>query len=124
MHIFLWVLQVLLSLHTLMGAVWKLYNSTEVVPSLSAIPPVAWMTISVFEVFCAIGLILPAFNKRYWKFVPMSAIGIAAVMALYCVVHLASGEPDKSPIIYWSVVAIIAGFIAYGRTMFKRPFEN
>ena len=46
MNILLWVLQILLALHTAMGAVWKFSNSEQTVPSLKAIPHGAWLTLS------------------------------------------------------------------------------
>jgi hypothetical protein len=39
MNILLWILQILLALHTAMGAVWKFSHSAEqTMPSLKAIP--------------------------------------------------------------------------------------
>lgn len=39
MHILLWGLQILIAIHTAIGAVWKFSNSPEqTMPSLSAIP--------------------------------------------------------------------------------------
>lgn len=115
MNIFLWILQILLSLHTIMGAVWKFTNSTEVVPNLAAIPHGAWLALSVFELLCSLGLILPIFNKSLAKAAPLSAIGIGAVLLLYSAVHIASGTPDHSPLIYWGIVAVICAFIAFAR---------
>ena len=42
-NVVLWILQVLLALHTAMGAVWKFSNSEQTVPSLQAIPHGAWL---------------------------------------------------------------------------------
>lgn len=48
MNIGLWILQVLLALHTVMGSVWKFSNSEQTVPSLSAIPHGIWLAMSAF----------------------------------------------------------------------------
>ena len=43
MTISLWVLQIMLSLHTLMGALWKFSNSEQAVVSLKALPHGVWL---------------------------------------------------------------------------------
>jgi hypothetical protein len=122
MNILLWVLQVLLAVHTAIGAVWKFSNSAEqTMSSLGAIPNGAWLAMSVIELLCALGLILPAFNKSLGLLAPIAAILIAAEMLLFCVLHVSSGESNYGPMIYWLVVAAICAFIAYGRLVLK-PF--
>lgn len=119
MNILLWILQVLLALHTIMGALWKFSNTAEAVTSLKMIPQGAWMALSAFELLCALFLILPGFYKPVAKFLPLAALGIAAEMILFCGLHIASGEADKSPMIYWGIVAVFAAFITYGRKVLK-----
>ena len=63
MNITLWIVQVMLALHTVMGAVWKFANSEQTVGSLKAIPHSGWLALSVIELLCAVGLIVPLFNK-------------------------------------------------------------
>jgi hypothetical protein len=115
MNILLWILQILLALHTVIGAVWKFSNPEQSVPGLAMIPHGAWLALSVFEIICALALILPVFKKPLMKWAPLAAIGIAAEMLLFCVVHLSSGDSDYSHLIYWLVIAVICAFIAYGR---------
>jgi len=112
MNIFLWVLQGFLALHTVIGAAWKFSNT---VPSLSAIPQGAWQSLSVFEIICALFLIIPAFKKRLGFLAPIGALGIAAEMLLFTGLNLASGDQNRGEIVYWLVVAAICAFIAYGR---------
>jgi hypothetical protein len=123
MNIFLWVLQVLLAVHTAIGAVWKFSNSAEqTMPSLGAIPNGAWLAMSVIELLCALGLVLPpAFNKSLGLLAPIAAILIAAEMLLFGVLHISSGDSSYGPMIYWLVVAAICAFVAYGRLALK-PF--
>ncbi|MBL9038941.1 MAG: hypothetical protein JNG84_10530, partial [Archangium sp.] len=59
MNIFLWILQVLLALHTTMGAVWKFSNSEQTTPSLKAIPHAVWLGMSGIEILCSVALVLP-----------------------------------------------------------------
>ena len=121
MNILLWVLQILLALHTAIGAVWKFSNPAQTVPSLKAIPHGVWLAMSVFELLCSLALILPAFNKSLAILAPVAAACIAAEMLLFCGLHIYSGDPNYSPVIYWPVVAAICAFIAYGRFVLK-PF--
>jgi hypothetical protein len=121
MNILLWILQVLLALHTIMGAVWKFTNSEQTVPSLKAIPHVLWMAMIAVELICSLFLILPAFNRSLGEWAPRSALLIAAEMLFFCGVHLYSGTAPNGQLIYWLVVAAICGFIAYGRFVLK-PF--
>ncbi|MNL08272.1 hypothetical protein D3C87_1289870 [compost metagenome] len=115
MNILLWILQILLALHTAIGAVWKISNSDQAVPSLQMIPHSVWLALSVLEVLCALGLIIPVFNKRLAILAPIAAACIAAEMLIFSGLHLYSGDPNYQPMIYWLVVAVISAFVAYGR---------
>jgi len=115
MNILLWVLQVLLALHTVMGAVWKFSNSEQSVPSLGAIPRGIWLSLSGFEFLCALGLVAALASKSLGLLVPLAALGIAAEMFLFAGVHLSSGSSEHGQLIYWLVVAAVCAFIAYGR---------
>jgi len=122
MNILLWVLQILLALHTAMGAVWKFSHSAEqTMPSLKAIPRGVWRAMSVFEVLISLCLILPAFYKPLARLVPIAAVCVVVEMLLFCGLHIRSGDAKFGPMIYWLVVAAICAFIAYGRIAIK-PF--
>jgi hypothetical protein len=111
----LWVLQVLLALHTVMGALWKFSNSEQRVPSLQSMPHGVWLSLSGLELLCGASLLLPAFYKRLGVLAPIAAIVIAAEMLLYCGLHLSSGMTNHAEMVYWLVVAAICAFIAWGR---------
>jgi hypothetical protein len=119
MNILLWILQILLALHTLAGAMWKFSNSELTVPSLKAIPHEVWLAMSIIELLCSVGLILPAFYKRLAILVPVAAIYITAEMVLFCVLNIFSGNTDYGHLIYWLVVAVVSAFIAYSRLKLK-----
>jgi hypothetical protein len=119
MNILLWVLQILLALHTTMGAVWKFSHSEQTVPSLKSIPHGVWLAMSVVELLFSFALILPALHKPLAILAPIAAACIAAEMLLFCAVHVYSGNAAYSPMIYWLVVAAICTFIAYGRFVLK-----
>ena len=123
MNILLWILQIILALHTTMGAVWKFSNSEEAVDSLAAIPHGVWMSLSVVELICAICFIIPAIYKPLGKLASFAAIVIAAEMLLFIIVQLLSDQGSFGQIIYWLVVAAICAFIAYGRFVLI-PFKK
>ena len=119
MNVLLWVVQVLLALHTAAGAMWKFFNSSQSVSALKVLPHAVWAGMSVVELLCAVGLILPAFNKRLSSFAAVAAILIAVEMLMFCGLHLYSGDPDRGELVYWLVVAILCAFVAYGRLVLK-----
>lgn len=122
MNITLWVLQILMALHTLIGAIWKFSHSAEqTMPSLKSIPQSIWLGMSVLEVACAFGLLLPALNKSLGLSAPIAACVILAEMLAFCVLHRLSGATDLGPLAYWVVVAAVCALIAYGRFVL-RPF--
>lgn len=119
MNVFLWILQIPLAVHTVMGAVWKFSNSEQTVPALRGIPHGVWLAMGVFELLCSLGLILPAFKKPLAILVPLAAICIAAEMLLFSGLQIYSGEANYNHMIYWLVVAVICTFVAYGRLALK-----
>lgn len=121
MNITLWILQILLALHTAIGAVWKFSHSAEqTMPSLAAIPQPLWMVLAIVELIFAVMLVAPAIKKSLGKLVPVAAVGISVVMMAYCVLHILSKDPNYSPMIYWIVVAFISDFIAVARLTLKK----
>ena len=117
MNIALWIIQVLLALHTIAGAIWKFSNSAEkTMPSLAAIPPAIWRSLSLVEILCAIGLVAPFFLPSMSPAISIAALMIAIEMLAFCGLHLASGNGEFGPMIYWILVAIVCGLVAYGRT--------
>lgn len=115
MNIFLWILQILLAVHTATGAFWKFSNSEQTVPSLKAIPHELWLTMSVVELICSVCLLIPLLNRRLGILAPAAAGFIAAEMLLFTAVTLFSAEPDYGHIVYWMVVDAVCAFIVYGR---------
>lgn len=110
----LWILQILLALHTAIGAVWKFSNSEQTVSSLQAIPHGVWISMSGFELLFSLCLVLAAFSKRLVILAPIAAFGIAAEMLFFSGVHIYSGDANYGPVIYWLVVVAVCVFIAYG----------
>jgi predicted membrane protein len=115
MNVFLSALQILLALHTAVGAIWKSSNPEQTMPSLGAIPHGVWQGMIALELLCAIALIVPLFEKRVAILTPIAAAFVAAEMLFFSGVHLASGSTSMGPVIYWLVVAAVCAFLVYGR---------
>lgn len=92
MNIILWILQIFLALHTLMGAVWKILNSWQTEPSLKAIPHGVWLSLIVMELICGLCLILPAIQKQLGVMAPIAATCIVAEMLFFSGAFLYSGS--------------------------------
>lgn len=122
MKVFLWILQILLALHTVIGALWKLSNSEQGVPSLSAIPHELWLFMSILEIFCSIFLILPLFKKSFTILATIGASLIALEMISFCILQTISRIGESYQMVYWIVVAIVCLFIALHR--FKNNSNN
>jgi hypothetical protein len=119
MNVVIWVLQVLLALHTATGAVWKFSNSAQSVPSLQALPHGVWLAMAVIELLCSLALLVPALYKRLSAFAALAAAFIAVEMLLYCGLHLASGNAAHGQLVYWLVVAALSALVAYARSALR-----
>jgi hypothetical protein len=119
MNVALWIGQVLLAMHTAMGAIWKFTTPETRVDSLSALPHSVWLGMSVVELVLSVMLLLPAVNKSLGSLAPIAAAAIAVEMLGMGAVNLASAAPNYGQLIYWLVVAAFCAFIAYGRFVLK-----
>ena len=121
MNILLWVLQVLAALLYGASGVMKVFmfdKVSEGVPSFSASPRKAWMTLGILELVCTVGLIVP--GAFHWK--PALTVVAATLLAIeslvFVWVHVQYREIP--PIILSGVLGLLMAFIAYGR-MVVRP---
>ncbi len=117
MNIALWLLQALIAFHTATGAVWKLSNSEQTVPSLGAIPHTAWLGLAAAELLCSVALVLPALDSRLAPLAPAASAVIALEMLGFVAVHQRSGDGNRGPMVYWLVVAVLCAMLVAGRTL-------
>lgn len=115
MNVILWIVQIALAVHTVVGAAWKFSNTEQAVPSLKAIPRAVWRALGILEMAAGAGLVLPALASSLAVLAPISAAFIAAEMLLFSVLHVASGDANRGPLGYWLVVAAISALVAAGR---------
>ena len=126
MNVTLWILQVVLALHTATGALWKFSHAEKTVDSLSAIPHGVWLTMSIIELSCVVCLVVPAFVKGLALLAPLAMAVIATEMLAFIAVHFATGHAANGQVVYWLVVAVFCASIAYGRLVLRplgRPVE-
>lgn len=119
MNILLWVLQAALALHVFAGGAYKLFKFEEIakMPAVRALPRGAWGAIGVFEMVCAILLIVPWAVSWMPVLTPLAAaalalesLGLAVLYGRHSLKLSAS-----NPLVYVAVGALVAAFVAYGR---------
>ena len=117
MKIAIWVVQILTTLAFLAAGTMKFFTPYA---ELAANPGMEWVNdfsatqikiISALEILGALGVILPMFLKKYQKFVPIAAIGLALIMIAAATTHINRGEP----IIANVMLFFLASLTAYGR---------
>ena len=116
MNIFLWVLQILLSLFFLGTGV----NHFIVPPGLPAqmawmydLPPGLHLFSGTAEILAGLGLILPGLTRIQTRLTSLAALGLVLVMVSATVWHVTRNE---FPNIFMNIIlAGLAGFVAYGR---------
>ena len=116
MNILLWVLQGALGFMSAAGGSYKITHFEQLkkmTASMRALPKGLWMLVGAFEVVAGLGLILPAALKWMPMLTPDAAIALAVESALLSAAYLFYG--DRAPLPYTAVMALVAGFIAYGR---------
>jgi hypothetical protein len=119
MNILLWVLQVVVALFCVMGAVWRFTNFEQIakMPSVKVLPKGAWSLINIYEIVCGLGLILPAFFQKP-NLIFLSAAALVVEMALLSALHVSYfGLKLKAtnPATWTIVLAILSAIVAYGR---------
>lgn len=75
------------------------------------------MAMGGFEILLSICFITPLIYKPWGFLAPVAAVFIVTEMLLFIALHLNSGDSTLSPVVYWLVIAVICGFIAFGRFM-------
>lgn len=119
MNILLWTVQGLLAVTAFAGGLYKIANFSEIanMPQIAALPRCAWGALGVFEMACAILLIVPGALKRMPTLTPFAAAALAlesmALAALYARYSVALAATN--PLVWVLAMAAMAAFVAYGR---------
>jgi DoxX-like protein len=118
MNILLWILQALAALMYGASGIMKVFMFDKIsqdVPSFRALPRAVWLALGIVELFCVVGLIVPA--AIHWR--PAVTVVAATILAIeslvFIGVHIKYGETGS--IIMSGVLGLLMAFIAYGRTV-------
>jgi len=124
MNILLWILQVALALFAFMGGQYKLFHFEELakMPQTAALARGAWGAIGVFEMLCAILLIVPAALKWIPVLTPLAAAALALDALVLAVIfaQYSLAISATNPLCYVVVMGLVAAFVAYGRFALRR----
>jgi hypothetical protein len=117
--VFLWVVQIVLALLAFAGGAYKIFAFGELakMPATGALSRGAWCALGVFEMVCAVLLIVPAVSKRTAAVIPLAAAALAvesvALAAVYARYSLALAATN--PLVWVVAMAVMAAFVCYGR---------
>ncbi len=121
MNLLLWILQVAVAFFCISGAGWRIANyaqASQDVPSVGALSQGVWIAIGVFEIVCALLLVLP----RAFDFKPIltvfAASALVVEMLLVTLLHarfFGATLQASNPGVWTLGLAIVSAFIAYGR---------
>jgi uncharacterized membrane protein YphA (DoxX/SURF4 family) len=123
MNILLWVLQILAALLYGASGVMKVFMFDKIsgqVPSFGAMPRNAWMALGILELFCTVGLIVPAAFRWQPGLTAVAATLLAIESLVFIWVHAKYGETMS--IVMSVVLGLLVAFIAYGRMALKPIF--
>jgi putative oxidoreductase len=123
-NITLWIAQVLLAGMFIMSGFMKLAQPidqlSQMLPWANQLPETLVRFIGLSEVLGGLGLVLPAMLRIKPQLTAWAALGLVAVMLFAAIFHASRGE--FSAIGMNIILALIAGFIAWGRLK-KAPIQ-
>ena len=125
MNVLLWVLQVALALLSLAGGAYKVFMFDELakVPAMDALARGGWGALGVFEMLCAVLLVVPAAANWRPVLTPLAAAALAleslTLAGLYARYSLELTATN--PLVWVVVMGLMAAFVAYGRYALRPP---
>ena len=120
MNVLLWIFQGLLTALYLIGGSMKVFmweRISQQVASNKAFSREIWMAIGIFELLCALALVVPAAMRKSPILTPIAAVGLAVEGVLFAALHYRYAE--RSPMVFSLVLAAAAVFVAYGRFVLR-----
>ena len=116
MNVLLGILQGLLGVLYLVGGGMKVFmweRISQQVASNKAFSREVWLGIGIFEVLCALALVIPAVTDILPILTPIAAAGLVIEGILIAGLHYKYAE--RSPMMFSLVLGVLAAFVAYGR---------
>ena len=115
MNILLWILQVLLALYSLTGALYMMGNHADLaqVWALNTLPGAFWTLLGAFQIIFALGMVIPQKFLKLPRLTSISAGGLALIFLLGIALY---SEYANFPGLLWGLIpAAVLAFIAYQR---------
>jgi hypothetical protein len=125
MNVLLWVVQAALALLSLGGGAYKVFMFDELatMPAMGALARGGWGVLGVFEMLCAVLLIVPAAANWMPALTAFAAAALAleslALAGLYARYSLELTA--SNPLVWVVLMGLMAAFVAYGRYGLRRP---
>jgi hypothetical protein len=116
MKAILWILQILLTIMSVMSAVLMLFPPATLTAPMDfvlAIPPDIRAVIAFLEIVVAVGLILPGLIKIQPQLTPLAAAGFVVIMVGLIVFNVTHQQYIN--IVFNSVLLLLSAFVAYMR---------
>ncbi len=119
MNILLWVFQIGLALFAFAGGSYKIFQFAELakMPQIAALPQAAWTAFGIFEIACAVLLVVPVAIRRMLALTPLAAAALAIESAVLAVIfaRYSLALAATNPLVWVVGMGVVAIFIAYGR---------
>ena len=125
MNILLWVLQLALALLSVSGGAYKVFMFDELakMPATGALARGGWGALGVFEMLCAVLLVVPAATNWTPVLTPLAAAALAveslALAGLYA--RYSRKLAATNPMVWAVVMGLLVAFVAYGRYALRAP---
>jgi hypothetical protein len=119
MNVFLWILQGLLAFQAFAGGAFKVFQFDQIAnePPMGALSRGGWGAVGVFEMGCAVLLIVPTAIRRMPILTPLAATALAlesfALAVLYGRYSLEMTATN--PLVYVLAAGVVASLVAVGR---------
>src|SRR5665213_207842 len=118
MNVLLWILQIALALFCVAGGQYKVFHFDELakMPQTGAMSRGVWGAIGIFEMLCAILLIVPAATNWIPVLTPLAAAAVAleGLSLAFLFAQYSLALTATNPLIYVVVMGLVAVFVAYG----------
>lgn len=123
MNVLLWIFQVVLALFSFAGGAYKVFACAELakMPPTSALPRGGWIAVGVFEIVCAILLIIPAATKVMPQLTPLAAVALAVESLAFAIFYARYSLKlvAANPLVWVVGMGIAAAFVAFGRYRYR-----
>jgi hypothetical protein len=125
MNVLLWIFQFALALLSLGGGAYKVFMFDELakMPAMGALARGGWGALGVFEMLCAVLLVVPAATNWMPVLTPLAATALAveslALAGLYARYSLELTATN--PLVWVVLMGLMAAFVAYGRYAVRPP---